>query len=81
MSDTDPTIADRALARRRREDTAFVLPVFGVALTVSPVLNIFAGIETIAGIPSAFLYIYAVWVFLILATLRISRKLMQGETG
>lgn len=81
MSDTDPTIADRALERRRREDTALVLPIFGTALMASPILNIFAGIETIAGIPAAYLYLFAVWLFLILATFRISRKLMQDSSG
>lgn len=75
MSDETPNLADREQERRRREDTALALPALGVLLLVSPLLNIVGGVKTILGMPASYVYIFAVWFFLILATARMARLL------
>lgn len=57
-----------ARIRRRYEDMACALPLLGVFLLVSPILNALIGIETVFGAPVAYLYIFAAWAFLILLT-------------
>lgn len=61
--------------RQRYEDSARVLPLFGIFLLVSPILNALIGIETVLGAPIAYLYIFAAWAVLIMLTARLSRKL------
>ena len=72
-------LAERALERRKREDTALILPALGVILLVTPFLNIFAGADRILGMPAAYVYVFAVWAGLILLTRRLARRLSQGD--
>ncbi|NNU79321.1 hypothetical protein HMH01_02615 [Halovulum dunhuangense] len=68
-------LAERALERHKREDAAAFLPILGVLLLVSPVLNIVAGFPRILGIPAVYLYVFSVWAGLILCTLYLARRL------
>lgn len=81
MNDPQPNLADRALARRRREDAAFALPALGIILLVSPLLNIFAGLETVLGMPATYVYVFCVWMFLIIATARMAKHLSADQQG
>ncbi len=76
----DPSIADRALLRRRHNDTALALPAFGIVLLVSPILNIFAQIDTFFGIPAAYLYIFAAWALMIAAAYRVTKGVTGDDT-
>lgn len=71
-----PDIAERALARRKREDTALAVPALGVLLLCSPVLNIFAGPFTILGLPAAYAFVFLVWAGLILVTRSLAKRLL-----
>lgn len=78
MKDPDQDLAERALGRRKREDAAFVVPLVGVTLLVSPILNIFSD-GTVAGLPASYVYLFAVWAGLILVTRSLARRLVRGE--
>lgn len=80
MSEPDPEtnkpdLAERAMRRQKREDTALVLPFFGVLLLVSPILNTILDLDHIFGIPAPVFYIFFVWVFLIFFAGRLARSL------
>lgn len=80
MRSSEPTdLAERALNRRKREDAALAVPALGVLLLVSPVMNIFTREGTILGLPAAFVWVFAVWVFLILLTWRLTRRLQTAD--
>jgi len=80
MSPPESTdLAERALIRRKREDAALAVPALGVLLLVSPVMNIFTRDGTILGLPAAFVWVFAVWVFLILLTRRLTRRLQSAD--
>ncbi|MBD3625812.1 MAG: hypothetical protein HUJ24_10660 [Rhodobacteraceae bacterium] len=80
MSPPEPTdLAERALNRRKREDAALAVPALGVLLLVSPVMNIFTRDGTILGLPAAFVWVFAVWAFLILLTWRLTRRLQNAD--
>ncbi|QHQ36787.1 hypothetical protein [Algicella marina] len=59
--------------RRKREDRARAIPVLGVFLLASPVMNALTGLEAIAGVPVNYVYIFTSWALLILLTIRFSR--------
>lgn len=80
MRPDDTDLAQRALDRRRREDSALAIPALGVLLMVSPVANIFSGAWTIWGISASYVYIFSVWLGLILVTRSLARRLIAGET-
>ena len=76
----DPAdLAERALHRRKREESAMAVPALGCLLLLSPLLNLFVGDGTIFGIPSAFAYVFAVWAGLILLTRGLARRLSEGQ--
>jgi hypothetical protein len=85
--DTDPTgtgrlaqpLARDALARRKRRDIALILPLLGVFLLASPVLNIFAGSGSLYGIPASLLYVFGVWFALIACTAFLARRLRDDD--
>jgi hypothetical protein len=74
-----PDLAQRALERRRRQDAATLLPVLGAFLLISPLIWVFASDGSIFGLPSAFVYIFGVWLLLILLARRLARALMRDE--
>lgn len=76
-----PDIAERALARRRREDGAVALPLLGCLLLVSPLLDLFTHGETVMGLPAAYIYVFAVWLGLIVVAARLAFALVAAEDG
>ena len=78
MTDRTEDLAERALARRKREDSAFALPVLGLLLLASPLLDLVAGDLQVFGIPAAYAYVFAAWIGLILLTRALARRLMRG---
>lgn len=76
MTDQPPDdFAERALHRRKREDTALAIPLLGVVLLCSPLLNVVAGPLTVFGLPAGFAYIFAAWLGLIIVTRALARRL------
>ena len=76
-----PDLAERAFRRRRRQDAAFVLPIFGVVIFITPILTIFTKDVMIFGAPLPFLFIFGFWFLLILLARRMSRILTKGDEG
>jgi len=81
MTPHKPDLAERAFRRRRRQDAALVLPVFGILLLVSPFFTIFTREETVFGAPLPFVYVFAVWFLLIGLAIRMSRQLTKSDEG
>ena len=72
-------LARDAQARRKRRDIALILPLLGVFLLASPVLNIFAGSGSLSGIPASLLYVFGVWFALIACTALLARRLRDDD--
>ena len=75
MSTEGADLAERALQRRKREDAAVAVPALGVLLLISPLLNVVAGLDSLFGVPAAYVYVFTVWAGLILLTWRLARRL------
>ena len=65
--------------RRRIENAAFALPVFGAALIFPPIINVFNVQISLFGVPLEVYYVFGVWFLLILASFRLSRQLPRAE--
>jgi len=76
-----PDLAERAFRRRRRQDAALVLPLFGVAIFITPIFTIFTKDVLIFGAPLPFLFIFGFWFLLIVLARRMSRLLTKGDEG
>jgi len=76
-----PDLAERAFRRRRRQDAALVLPLFGVVIFITPIFTIFTKDILIFGAPLPFLFIFGFWFLLILLAQRMSRLLTKGDEG
>ena len=76
-----PDLAERAFRRRRRQDAALVLPIFGVVIFITPIFTIFTKDVLIFGAPLPFLFIFGFWFLLILLARRMSRTLTKGDEG
>ena len=76
-----PDLAERAFRRRRRQDAALVLPLFGIAIFITPILTILTKDVLIFGAPLPFLFIFGFWFLLILLARRMSRLLTKGDEG
>ena len=82
MSESDtPDLAAEATRRRRVAERAFFLPVLGMVLLLTPVVNAFASPRTFLGMPLSFLYIFGVWAFLIVLARRLSKALSERADG
>jgi hypothetical protein len=80
--DPGQPLARLALARRKRRDAAIALPLAGVVLFVSPLLDLAAGAGRLADVPVAVIYIFGVWFALIACTARMAQRLMDdGGSG
>ncbi len=77
MTEDDRTEA--RIVQRQREDRARALPLFGILLLASPVLDALVGVGTVLGIPATYFYIFTVWGALILVTARLSRRLTDSD--
>jgi hypothetical protein len=76
-----PDLAERAFLRRRRQDAALVLPIFGVVIFITPIFTIFTSDLRIFGAPLPFLFIFGFWFLLILLARRMSHILTKGDEG
>lgn len=84
MSAESEDLAARALARRKRRDQAFILPVAGLFLMISPLIGLFANAGMLWGVPIILYYICIVWLGLIYAAYRLSSHSsddMGSDTG
>jgi hypothetical protein len=70
----EPTPAPPERVSRAR-DAAHVLPWIGLFLLLPPVIAPFAAHEDVAGVPLVVLYLFAVWLGLIVAAMRLARAL------
>lgn len=64
-----------ARARRRRYDAAVLLPIFAAIMLLPPFISLFAGAQTVMGIPVIVLWIFGIWLALIAIAARLSRLL------
>lgn len=64
--------------KRKLQDGALLLPIFGAFLLLSPIITIFVAPASIFGIPSVFLYIFGVWLGLVLVARAMARRLDLG---
>ncbi len=81
MKDNDNDLAERAFRRRRRQDAALVLPIFGIVMLMTPVLQLFSRDILIFGAPLPFVYVFGMWILLIILANRLSRRLSKGDEG
>ncbi len=81
MKDNDNDLAERAFRRRRRQDAALVLPIFGIVMLMTPVLQLFSRDTLIFGAPLPFVYVFGMWILLIVLASRLSRMLTKGDEG
>lgn len=68
-------------SRRKLENAAFVLPVFGAALIVPPLINVFNVPMMVGGVPVEVIYLFAVWTLMIGATAWLSRHMGHGTSN
>ncbi len=66
---TDP------VSNRKILDRAFILPLLGLVLLLSPLAKIFQIDRLIAGIPFTIVYLFVVWGLLIAGAVYLARKL------
>ena len=66
---------------RRLETAALVLPIFGAFLIVPPLIGVFNLPVSVFGIPLIAIYLFAVWIGLIGATVVLSRRLRHNDGG
>jgi hypothetical protein len=76
-TESEQPLARAALDRRRRRDIAIALPVAGLVLFASPLLDLMARGGSLGGIPLAALYVFGGWFALIWATAQIARRLLD----
>ncbi len=74
-AEAERPLARAALDRRKRRDTAIALPLAGLVLFASPLLDLMARGGSLGGIPLATLYVFGAWFLLILATGLLARRL------
>jgi hypothetical protein len=72
-------LARGALARRKRRDAAAILPLAGIVLFASPLIDSFADAGLVGGIPVSVIYVFGVWFALIALTARLARGLRDDE--
>jgi hypothetical protein len=74
--DPTPDMPERV---SRARDAARLLPVIGLFLLLPPVIAPFAAPVDVAGVPLLVLYLFAVWLGLIVAAMRLSRALAPAS--
>jgi hypothetical protein len=63
---------------QRHREAALLIPLLGVFLILPPILGLFDGPHSFAGIPILHIYVFAVWLALVGAGFWLSRRL-RGE--
>ncbi len=81
MTEKTPDLAERAFRRRRRQDAALVLPLFGIIMLLTPVFGLFSRDTLIFGAPLPFVYVFSVWFLLIVLARRMSYLLTKDDGG
>ena len=66
--------------RRKLENAALALSVFGAILMVQPLLNLFNIEVRLFGMPLIIIYLFSVWIALIGGTFIISRLLAKNAS-
>jgi len=64
---------------RKILDRAFILPLIGVVLLLSPLAKIFQINTLVAGIPFTVVYLFVVWGMLIAGAVYLSKKLRNHQ--
>ena len=59
----------------RVRDAAVVLPLLAVFLLMPPVITLFTGPQTVAGVPLIVVYLFGVWLALIVAAALLAWRL------
>jgi len=76
-----PLRSDRPLRHRKARDWALILPLVGFLL-LSPLVASVVRVEAdIGGVPSALVYVFAVWAALVAGAALLSRSLSEVEEG
>lgn len=65
-------------SRKRSEGFAFFLPVVGAMLVMPPIVMLFDVDADVFGIPLIVAYMFAVWLFLVVASLVLTRGLPRA---
>jgi uncharacterized membrane protein len=65
--------------RRKLENIAAALPVFGAAMIFPPIVRVFAPDARLFGVPIIVIYLFAIWMMFIIATYFLSRRLKQSD--
>lgn len=63
---------------QRTSERAFVLPIAGLLLFTPPLLTLFGGTATVAGVPLILLYLLGAWLGLIYAGRHLSARLLSS---
>lgn len=71
----------RAITRAKREDALALLPMAGIGLLASPLLNAVEVAGGIGGIPAPVAYIFGAWLGLILVARRLARRLDADQSA
>lgn len=65
-------------SRKRSEGFAFFLPVVGAMLVMPPIVMLFDVDANVFGFPLIVAYMFAVWLFLVVASLILTRGLPRA---
>ena len=65
--------ADRIASRRRTAERLVALLIVGIALLNFPLLSVLRGRGPVLGVPALFVYLFAVWALLSVATALVLR--------
>lgn len=61
--------------RRKLENIAAALPIFGAVIILPPIVGVFATDARIFGTPLIVIYLFAIWLLFIFGTILLSRRL------
>jgi len=77
-------MTERQLAREenapKKEEAAFIVPIFGALLLLPPLLNLFNTRTLLFGVPLEVLYLFLVWVLLIACAIVISASMPRAKS-
>ncbi len=65
--------------RRKLENIAFTLSLFGAIAMVPPIISLFNVEKTIFGVPLIIIYLFGLWLFLIIATFLLSKRMINED--
>ena len=65
--------------RRKLQNIALALPLFGAAMILPPVVLVFAPDVRVFGTPVIVIYLFGIWLCFILTTFFLSRRLKQSQ--